>query len=196
VEPLFFATPAEWRRWLAAHHKRASELWVGFHKRSSGTPSITWPEAVDEALCYGWIDGLRKSVDGQSYMIRFTPRRSGSTWSAVNVGRVKELISRGRMRAAGMLAYGARTKANTGIYSFEQRKKVRLPSAYQRRFKANAAAWRNFQSRPPWYQRTAIFWVISAKREETRQKRLSTLMDDSAHGRAIRPLTPTKRPSP
>ena len=168
------------------------ELWVGFHKRASGKPSITWPESVDEALCYGWIDGLRKSIDGQSYMIRFTPRRKGSAWSAVNVRRVKELIRARRMRAAGTKAYRARTTDNTGIYSFEQRKHLKLPAAYLREFKANPAAWRMFQSRPPWYQRTAIFWVVSAKQEETRRRRLGILIDDSAHGRPIGLLTREK----
>jgi len=192
VQPLFFASPADWRRWLATYHKSVDELWVGFHKRASGRPSITWPEAVDEALCYGWIDGLRKSIDDHSYMIRFTPRRKGSTWSAVNLRRVKELIRGKRMRAAGTRAYRARTAANTGLYSFEQRKKMKLPPAYLREFKANAEAWRVFQSRPPWYQRTAIFWVVSAKQEETRRRRFSILIHDSARGRPIGLLTREK----
>jgi uncharacterized protein YdeI (YjbR/CyaY-like superfamily) len=188
VKPLFFPSPAEWRRWLASHHKSAGELRVGFYKRESGKPSLTWAEAVDEALCYGWIDGVRKRINGHSYTIRFTPRRRTSTWSAVNVRRVKELIRRGRMRTAGTRAYLARSQANTGIYSFEQRRVV-LPSVLQRQFKASTAAWRFFQSQAPWYQRAAIWWVVSAKREETRRRRLAVLIDDSGHARTIRPLT-------
>jgi uncharacterized protein YdeI (YjbR/CyaY-like superfamily) len=192
VKPLLFASPAEWRHWLATHHKRSNELWVGFYKRESGRPSITWPEAVDEALCYGWIDGVRRRVNRQRYTIRFTPRRASSTWSAVNVRQVQALIKCGRMRAAGTRAYLARRQANTGIYSFEQRRKAKLPPVFQRQFKASTAAWRFFQSQAPWYQRTAIWWVISAKREETRRKRLSILIEDSAHARTIPPLTRKK----
>ena len=188
MTPRFFATPAEWRRWLAAHHARADEIWVGFHKRATGKPSLTWPQSVAEALCFGWIDGLRKRVDDESYMIRFTRRRPGSTWSAVNVRRVGELINGGRMRAAGLRAFEKRLEHKTAIYSFEQRKQATLPAAYLREFRSNATAWRFFTSQAPWYQRTATGWVISAKREETRRKRLQTLIEDSAQGRAIGPL--------
>ena len=191
MKPLFFASPAEWRRWLSAHHARKDELWVGFHKRSTGRPSLTWPESVDEALCFGWIDGLRKSLDAERYMIRFTPRRAGSIWSAVNVRRVAELTKRRRMRAAGVRAFKARSAAKTAVYSFEQRKNPRLPSAYAKRFKANAGAWRFFTSQAPWYQRTMTWWVISAKQEPTRLKRLARLIDDSANGRRIDPMKPT-----
>ncbi|OLC49600.1 MAG: bacteriocin-protection protein [Acidobacteria bacterium 13_1_40CM_65_14] len=191
MKPLFFASPAEWRRWLVAHHARKDELWVGFHKRSTGKPSLTWPESVDEALCFGWIDGLRKSVDAERYMIRFTPRRTGSIWSAVNVRRVAELTKRRRMRAAGVRAFKARSAAKTAIYSFEQRKTARLPPAYMKQFKANAAAWRFFTAQAPWYQRTTTWWVISAKQEPTRLKRLARLIDDSANGRRIDLMKPT-----
>jgi len=191
VKPLFFASPAEWRRWLSAHHARKDELWVGFHKRSTGRPSLTWPESVDEALCFGWIDGLRKSLDAERYMIRFTPRRAGSIWSAVNVRRVAELTKRWRMRAAGVRAFKARSAAKTAVYSFEQRKNPRLPPAYAKRFKANAGAWRFFTSQAPWYQRTMTWWVISAKQELTRLKRLARLIDDSTNGRRINPMKPT-----
>jgi uncharacterized protein YdeI (YjbR/CyaY-like superfamily) len=191
VKPLFFASPAEWRRWLSAHHARKDELWVGFHKRSTGRPSLTWPESVDEALCFGWIDGLRKSLDAERYMIRFTPRRAGSIWSAVNVRRVAELTKRRRMRAAGVRAFKARSAAKTAVYSFEQRKNPRLPPAYAKRFKANAGAWRFFTSQAPWYQRTMTWWVISAKQEPTHLKRLARLIDDSANGRRIDPMKPT-----
>jgi uncharacterized protein YdeI (YjbR/CyaY-like superfamily) len=188
LKQLFFATPARWRRWLAAHHKSEDELWVGFYKKASGRASITWPESVDEALCFGWIDGVRKSIDEARYAIRFTPRRPGSTWSALNVRRVAELTKRGRMRPAGLRAYQGRAANNTGVYSFEQRRNAKLPLAYGRRFKVSAAAWRFFKGQPPWYQRTAIWWVISAKRPETRLKRLATLIEDSVHGRTIAPL--------
>jgi uncharacterized protein YdeI (YjbR/CyaY-like superfamily) len=188
MKPRFFATPVQWRRWLAANHGRRDDIVVGFYKKASGIPSITWPESVDEALCFGWIDGLRRRIDDTSYQIRFTPRRAGSIWSAVNVGRVAELTKTGRMQPAGVRAYRARTKEKTAIYSFEQRDEARLPPAYERRFKANAAAWRFFSAMPPWYRRTAIWRVISAKREETRLKRLAALIDDSARKRTIADL--------
>jgi uncharacterized protein YdeI (YjbR/CyaY-like superfamily) len=188
VKPLFFATPAHWRRWLAANYHRADEVVVGFYKKASGVPSITWPESVDEALCFGWIDGVRNRIDGTSYQIRFTPRRKGSIWSSVNVGRVAELTKNGRMRPAGVRAFEARTKAKTAIYSFEQQKKAKLPAAFERRFKANAAAWAFYNTMPPWYQRTTTWWVTSAKREETRLKRLATLIDNCANHRTIAEL--------
>ena len=188
MEPTFFATPADFRRWLRKHHRAERELWVGFHKRKTGRPSLTWPESVDEALSFGWIDGLRKSVDGESYMIRFTPRKSGSTWSSVNTRRAKELSRSGKMQPAGLRAFEARDEENSGIYSFEQRKQVQLSKEAAARFKASRPAWTFFESQPPWYRRTAIFWVMSAKREETRQRRLKTLIDDSAAGRRIGPL--------
>jgi uncharacterized protein YdeI (YjbR/CyaY-like superfamily) len=188
-KPLFFATPAAWRRWLAAHHTTRAELWVGFFKRESGRPSITWPESVDEALCFGWIDGLRKRVDAESYMIRFTPRRPGSIWSAINVRRAKQLMKLRRMRAAGKRQFLARTGARTGLYSFEQRKAPRLPAAYTRLFRSDPDAWQFFKEQPPWYQRSAVWWVISAKREDTRRRRLSILIADSSRDRTIPPLT-------
>ena len=189
MPPVFFATPAAWRRWLATHHARDSELWVGFYKRESGTPSITWPESVDEALCFGWIDGVRKSLGASAYMIRFTPRRTGSTWSAVNVRRVAELIATGRMEPAGLRAYEARTTQNTAIYAYEQaRHTARLPPAYEKEFKKEAAAWRFYREMPAWYQRTSSWWVISAKREETRRKRLAVLMKNSADRKTIAAL--------
>ncbi|OGU04455.1 MAG: bacteriocin-protection protein [Gemmatimonadetes bacterium RBG_16_66_8] len=188
MKPRFFATPAKWRAWLAANHASADELWVGFYKKASGRPSITWPESVDEALCYGWIDGVRRSVDADRYMIRFTPRREGSTWSAVNVRRANELIRLRRMRAAGLREFEKRQDENSGIYSFEQRKALRLPPAYARALRANGPAWKFFQGEAPSYRRTATFWVISAKREETKLKRLKTLVEDSARGQRIGPL--------
>jgi len=186
--PTFFATPARFNRWLAGHHGTAKELWVGFHKKASGRPSITWPESVDEALCYGWIDGLRRSVDDESYMIRFTPRRPDSTWSQVNIRRARALIAAGRMRAAGRRAFDGRNPKKVLQYSFEHRPGT-LPRAYLGRLKANPDAWAFFRTQPPWYRKSCAWWIISAKREETRERRLATLIRDSARGRTIAPLT-------
>ncbi len=185
--PRFFRTPAEFRRWLAAHHATATELWVGFHKRATGRPSLTWPESVDEALCVGWIDGMRKSLDAERYVIRFTPRKPTSIWSAVNTRRAKELIAARRMRAAGLRAFEARRVEKSGVYSFEQRRAV-LPPRYAARLRAVPAASAFFAAKPPWYRRTAVWWVVSAKREETRLRRLAQLIEDSARGRNIPPL--------
>lgn len=185
MEPRFFTTPAEFRVWLEANHETSRELWVGFYKKGSGQSSITWPEAVDEALCFGWIDSVRRSVDADSYANRFTPRQPRSTWSAVNIQRVEELTRLGRMRPAGLTAFAARSAARSGIYSFEQQEAIALGEDYERRFRANQAAWDFFQAQAAGYRRTASWWVISAKREETRLRRLDTLIDDSAHGRAI-----------
>ena len=192
AQPQFFPSPADWRRWLSKHHADTDEVWVGFYKRASGKPSITWPESVDEALCFGWIDGIRGGMDDESYMIRFTPRRSGSTWSAVNVRRVAELTKLGRMRAPGLRAYEARTEDTTAVYSFEQRKTVKLPREFEREFRAHADAWRFFKAQAPWYRRTTTWWVVSAKREETQRKRLAMLITDSARGRRIGPLARQK----
>jgi uncharacterized protein YdeI (YjbR/CyaY-like superfamily) len=188
----FFASPSDWRAWLEEHHADAQELWVGLHKRGSGRPSITWPEAVDGALCFGWIDGLRKSVDAISYKIRFTPRKPRSTWSAINIRRHGELCTLGLMRPAGLAAFEQRDEKKAELYSYEQKKTAELPAEYERRFRAKQSAWKFFQSQPPWYRRTSTFWVISAKKEETRLKRLAQLIEDSAHQRLIAPL---KRPS-
>ena len=190
MESVFFAKPAEFRAWLEAHHETERELLVGFHKKGSRKPSITWPQSVDEALCYGWIDGVRRSLGEESYTIRFTPRKARSFWSNVNIRRAGELIAEGRMRPAGLAAFEARTGERSGVYSFEQedREKIVLTPEQEARFRANAAAWDYFQSCPPWYRRTATWWVVSAKREETREKRLAQLMEDSAAGRPIRGL--------
>lgn len=176
----FFATPAEWRRWLEENHATQTDKWVGFHKRQTGKESITWPESVDEALCFGWIDGVRKSIDESAYKIRFTPRKPTSVWSKVNVARVAVLTKEGRMTEAGHAAFARRTDAKTGIYSSEREKDAELPADMQARFEKNKKAWRYFQSRPPWYRRTSLHWVVSAKREETRAKRFEQLLRDSA----------------
>jgi uncharacterized protein YdeI (YjbR/CyaY-like superfamily) len=184
-KPIFFATPSEFRRWLRAHHRTATEVLVGFYKKGSGRPSMTWPESVDEALCFGWIDGVRRAVDAERYTIRFTPRKAVSTWSLVNIRKAEALILARRMKPAGLRAFDARDAKKSGIYSFEQREHATLDAAAEARFKANRAAWEFFQSQPPGYRKVVTFWVMSAKREETRARRLETLIADSAAGRRI-----------
>ena len=188
VKPTFFPTPAEFRGWLQKNHVAFEELWVGFYKRDSGKPSITWPESVDCALCFGWIDGVRKSLGEESYMIRFTPRKTTSTWSAINISKVEELTKQGLMHAAGLAAFTKRSEKKSAIYSYEQRHNGSLDASSEKRFRVNKKAWNFFQSMPPWYRRTATYWVISAKKEETRQKRLATLIDDCAHQRSLKHL--------
>ncbi len=181
----FFTRPAELRAWLEQHHATVDQLWVGFYKKGSGRPSLTWPESVDEALCFGWIDGLRKSIDEVSYRIRFTPRRPGSIWSTVNIRRAQELIEAGRMRPAGLEAFAKRREDRARRYSFEQGE-VALGEAFEAEFRANAKAWAFFEAQPPSYRKTTTWWVVSAKREETRRRRLATLIRDSAAGERIR----------
>src|SRR5215475_5576374 len=161
--PRFFASPDEWRAWLSKNHAGEQELWVGFYKRDSGRPSITWPEGVDGALFFGWIDGVRKSIDEVSYKIRFTPRKPRSIWSAINIKRVKELSKLGLMHAAGLAAFEKRDGDRSAIYAYEQRRTAKLSRDCEKQFRANAAAWQFFQSQPPWYQRTSTYWVVSAK---------------------------------
>jgi uncharacterized protein YdeI (YjbR/CyaY-like superfamily) len=192
MEPTFFATPDEFRAWLQEHHATASELLVGFHKKDSGRPSITWPQAVDQALCFGWIDGVRRRIDDASYSIRFTPRKARSTWSAVNVRRVGELTAEGLMHPAGLAAFERRSADRTAIYSYEQRRGAELDAEQKRRFRANERAWAWFEAQPPSYRRTATHWVISAKRAETTERRLERLIADSAAGRPMPPLTPRR----
>jgi uncharacterized protein YdeI (YjbR/CyaY-like superfamily) len=184
-DPKFFATPAQWRAWLDKNHDKETEVWVGFHKKGTGRRSITWPESVDEALCFGWIDGVRKSLDAESYVIRFTPRKKGSHWSLVNMRRVPELIRDRRMHASGLRAFEARDPKKTGIYSFEQRANARLTPAETKRFKANAKAWKFFEEQPPGYRRLMLFRVVSAKRDETRARRLDGLIEICAAGRRM-----------
>ena len=182
MEPItYFETPAAMRAWLKKNHRTAKELWVGFYKKGSGRPSITWPESVDEALCVGWIDGIRKSVDEVSYKIRFTPRKARSIWSNVNVGRAEELIRLGRMTRAGLAAFEAREEKRVGRYAYEQRSE-QLPDEYEARLKANRAAWDLWQAQSPSYRKTIMWWVVSAKREETRLRRLEQLIESSAKG--------------
>ena len=175
-DPVFFPTPAHLRAWLEANHQSATELWVGMYRKGTGKPSVTWPEVVDECLCFGWIDGIRKRLDEQSFTNRITPRKAKSNWSRVNLKRVEELIAAGRMRPAGLRAYEARDKGPDGTYSYEQRDNPVLDEELTRLFQAEPDAWEYFHSRPPGYRRLALFWVVSAKRDETRRKRLARLI--------------------
>jgi uncharacterized protein YdeI (YjbR/CyaY-like superfamily) len=178
----FFATPAQFRSWLRKHHTSATELWVGFHKKDSGKPSITWPESVDEALCFGWIDGVRKSLGDTSYTIRFTPRKKSSKWSDVNRKRVQELIDEGRMQPAGLRAFEARDPEKDSGYAYEQRKNAKFSVEQLAKFRANKRAWAHFEAEAPGYRHLFTWWVISAKREETRDRRLEKLIADCAKG--------------
>ena len=186
--PEFFASPADLRQWFTKHHSTATEHWVAFYKKGSGRPSITWPESVDEALCHGWIDGIRKRRDEISYVIRFTPRRNRSIWSLVNVRRVAVLTAAGLMQPAGLQAFARREENRSGKYSYEQRP-GELPQPYLEILSQNPVALQFFASRPPSYRRTVIWWVISAKQETTRQRRLKQLVSDSASGRLIAAFT-------
>ena len=183
-KPTFFKTPADFRKWLAKHHKTTGELWVAFYKKDSGKASITWPESVDEALCVGWIDGVRKRIDDVSYKIRFSPRRPRSVWSSVNIKRMPELVKEGRMLAAGEEAFERRLENRSGVYAYEQRP-AELPDPYGKQLKQNKAAWKFFESQPPYYRKLATWWVVSAKQEETRLKRLEKLIEVSAEGRRV-----------
>jgi uncharacterized protein YdeI (YjbR/CyaY-like superfamily) len=186
-KPSFFRNSDEFRKWLEANHASEKELVVGFCKKASGEPSITYPEARDQALCFGWIDGVRNALDKSRYAIRFTPRKAKSIWSNVNIARVEAMLKDGLMKPAGMKAFEARLEKRSGIYAFENKQQGLSPE-FEKRFRANKKAWAFFQSLAPWYQRTAIFRVMSAKREETREKRLAELIRDSAAGLTIKEL--------
>ena len=183
----FFGSASQFRRWLARNHAAERELTVGFHKASSGRGGLTYPRALDEALCFGWIDGVRRGIDDATYCIRFTPRKRDSIWSAVNVRHVQRLRREGRMTAAGLEAFQSRDRARSKLYSFENRPR-RLPPAYRERFAANERAWKWFNAQAPWYRRTAVFWVMSAKKEDTRLRRLFRLIAASARGRRPPPF--------
>jgi uncharacterized protein YdeI (YjbR/CyaY-like superfamily) len=183
----FFATPEELRDWFDANHQTADELWLGYYRKSTGRPSVDWSQAVDEALCVGWIDGVRRSVDHTSHVQRFTPRRKGSTWSAINVAKVATLTGEGRMRPAGLAAFEARTAANTAIYSYEREPAAFSPDE-EARFRARPAAWTDWEARAPSYRRAVTHWVTSAKGVATRERRLETLIADSAAGRKVGPM--------
>jgi len=185
MEPTFFPTPADLRAWLERNHDRETELLVGFYKRGSGKPSITWPELVDEALCFGWIDGLKKRVDEDSFMHRFTPRTASSSWSNINVKRARALHKVGRMSPAGLNAFRGRNRARSGIYLYEQRPQALSPQ-YVKLFEKQSAAWAFFQAQPPGYRRLVTMWIMMAKRPETRLKRLQIVIDASAASRRSR----------
>jgi len=187
-----FKSSADFRNWLEANHATAQELWVGFYKKASGVPSITWPESVDQALCFGWIDGIRKRIDDSTYVIRFSPRKPSSTWSVVNVKRAQELAKEGLMRPAGLKAFEARKANRSGIYSYENRPAA-LPDSYEQTMRQNNAAWDFFQGQPPSYRRMACWWVLSAKKEETRLRRLNVLIEMSAAGRRMDAMKPMAR---
>jgi uncharacterized protein YdeI (YjbR/CyaY-like superfamily) len=189
MEIVYFRTSAELRRWFERHHETARELWVGYYRKGSGRQSIDWPQSVDEALCVGWIDGVRKRVDEYSYTNRFTPRRPRSVWSAVNIARARALIDEGRMHPAGMRAFEARRENRSGIYSYEQRP-PQLEAPYDALMRKSKAAWTFYQAQTPSYRRTAAWWVLSAKREETRLARLRQLIEMSARGERIGPAAP------
>jgi uncharacterized protein YdeI (YjbR/CyaY-like superfamily) len=179
--PRFFRTAADWRKWLEKNHEKADAVWVGYHKKATGKPSMTWAESVDEALCFGWIDGIRKSLGDESYKIRFTPRRAGSNWSLVNTKRIKELAKLGLVQPAGATAFAARK--GEGNYSYEQRDRAAFTREQERRFRANKAAWEFFQAQPAGYRQLATWWVISAKLEPTQERRLAKVIDASAAGK-------------
>ncbi|HEX6208636.1 MAG TPA: YdeI/OmpD-associated family protein [Actinomycetota bacterium] len=192
MDAIYFADADGFRAWLEAHHATATELWVGFHKKQVGVPSMTWEESVDVALCFGWIDGVRRSVDEKRYVNRFTPRRPGSLWSARNVERARALIDRGLMAPAGLAAFRAR-REDRSPYSYERRDSIRLDEDLERRFRRSSKAWERFQAMAPSYRKSALHWVMSAKRQETRERRLERLIEDSAAGRKVPPLAPGKR---
>lgn len=188
-KPRFFATPSKLRAWFEANHEKKTELVVGFYRKGSGQPSITWPEAVDEALCFGWIDGVRRSLGDEAYAIRFTPRKPTSLWSNANVRRVASLTRLGRMTPAGLRAFAARKDAKTGIYSFERKRPAKLSPEQDEALRANPKAAAFFDAQAPWYRRTAIHWIASAKREATKARRLAQLIADSAAQRRLEGFT-------
>ncbi|HET8910991.1 MAG TPA: YdeI/OmpD-associated family protein [Ktedonobacteraceae bacterium] len=193
MEATFFITPTDFRRWLEENQASTTELLLGFYKKNSNKPGITYAQALDEALCYGWIDGVRRSLDETSYTIRFTPRKASSIWSNVNIKRAEELIELGLMQPAGLKAFNKRRPDKSGIYSFETDEQ-QLDTGYEEQFRARSEAWAFFQSQPPYYQKTARFWVMSAKKEETRLKRLATLIEDSSHHRRLKNLSYGTKP--
>jgi len=188
-EPIFFPTSADLAAWFTGHGDTESELFLGYWKKGTRRPSVTWPESVDEALCVGWIDGVRRRIDDDSYQIRFTPRTTSSTWSVVNIARVTDLAAQGRMRPAGNAAFAARRADRSGIYSFEQQEEPRLEDTAERVFRSENVAWAFFVAQAPSYRRAAVWWVVSAKRQVTRDKPLARLVADSGAGRRLAHLT-------
>jgi uncharacterized protein YdeI (YjbR/CyaY-like superfamily) len=185
METRYFKTPAEFRAWLIKNHGTATELGVVLHKKASGKQTMTWSEAVDQALCFGWIDGIARRLDETARVQRFTPRKPNSNWSAVNIKKVAELTARGLMKPAGLAAFARRTEARSQVYSYENRHLAALDPDREATFRANARAWEFFGKQPPSYRQTAIYWVMNAKRDETRAKRLAKLIEESAGGRRL-----------
>jgi uncharacterized protein YdeI (YjbR/CyaY-like superfamily) len=185
----FFSSPEKFREWLERNHDSATELLLGFHKKSSGKKSVTYAEALDEALCFGWIDGVRKNLNETSYTIRFTPRKPTSIWSNVNVKHVERLKKEGRMHRSGLEAYERRAPERTGIYAFENAPRE-LPPEYEKTFRQNKSAWKFFQEQPPGYKRLMVFRTVSAKKEETRLRRLKQLIESSEKGERMDRLKP------
>lgn len=183
MKPVFFKTPAEFRAWLKKHHKTETELLVGYYKKAFGKPTMTWQESVDEALCFGWIDGIRRSHGEEAYTIRFTPRRKGSNWSAINIDRVKALTKEGRMQPAGLDAFARRTEAKSRVYTYEQKDIPKFEPKLEKLFKANQDAWAFFQTLPPYYRKGETRWVNSAKQEETKRRRLQKVIEACANRR-------------
>jgi len=181
----FFATPAALRRWFSVHHARQTEMLLGYWKVGSGRASVTWPESVDEALCVGWIDGVRRRVDDECYTIRFTPRKPSSIWSAVNIARVQVLVAEGRMTPPGLAAFERRVENKVGVYSFEQRS-VELPPAYAAALAAHPRACADFERRAPSYRKAVMWWIVSAKQEATRERRLAQLIEHCERGAALK----------
>ena len=175
MKPTFFATPAAFRAWLKKHHRTANELWVGYYRKDSGKPTITWQESVDEALCFGWIDGIRKKINDESYTNRFTPRRAGSNWSAINIAKVEELTNQKRMQPAGLAAYAKRLETKSRIYTYEQ-VSMQLDKPLEKKFKTHKKAWTFFQAQPRYYRKLMTGWVNGAKQEATRLRRLDKLI--------------------
>ena len=188
MDPIYFETPADFRAWLAANHPTAESLWVGFYKKGTGRKSMTWPEAVDEALCYGWIDGVRKGIDAGSYTIRFTPRKKGSVWSTVNVNRVRALTELGLMHPTGLAAFEARKEDRSGIYSHEQGD-VEMPEPYLGLLREDAAAWEFYEKQTASYRKAVNWWVASARKDETRRRRLDSLVACSARAERVPQFT-------
>jgi uncharacterized protein YdeI (YjbR/CyaY-like superfamily) len=186
-----FATPVAFRDWLAAHHASETELLVRLYKVHARDKGMTYSDALDEALCFGWIDGVRRGGDEETFTIRFTPRKPRSTWSAVNIKRVGELQAAGRMHQSGLAAFQRRSTERSGIYAYENRQ-TKLSPEYGKKLRSNKRAWAFFEKQPPWYRRTSIYWVMSAKKEETRQRRLATLIEVSAKGKPLPQLDRTK----
>jgi uncharacterized protein YdeI (YjbR/CyaY-like superfamily) len=183
MKPKFFTSTSAFRAWLEQHHETSKELWVGFYKKRTGKPTITWSESVDVALCFGWIDGIRKTIDDASYMNRFTPRRPGSKWSAINVKKVKQLQKLGLMHPAGLKRFHER-KDHAG-YSYEQRDSILMDSKFEKQFRSHKKAWEFFQKQPPWYKKVSVYWIMSAKQEETRVRRLRKLIETSNLGKRL-----------